>query len=140
MIFTPDMNDGRSIFVMGSNLLGVHGKGAALEAVKHWGAKRGQGIGRQGMSYAIPTKRTWRTSLTLGEVRFHVAAFFEYAKANPEFRYLITRIGCGYAGFTDDQIAPMFLKKAGDVNMYLPNEWTDITRWPEFFKNETESA
>ena len=44
------------IFVFGSNTAGVHGGGAAKTALAKFGAIYGQGCGRQGQSYAIPTK------------------------------------------------------------------------------------
>ena len=66
------------IFVFGSNLEGKHGKGAALEARKNWGAIYGQGIGRQGNSYAIPTKSTPYISLPLEKINEHVIICIKY--------------------------------------------------------------
>ena len=43
------------VFVFGSNEAGRHGKGAAKTA-RQWGASLGQAEGRQGATYAIPTK------------------------------------------------------------------------------------
>ena len=55
--FTPDMNDGRNVFVFGSNLAGRHGAGAALEAHQHWGVQSGPRGARlrTGFAYAIAT-------------------------------------------------------------------------------------
>ena len=96
------------IFVFGSNLAGRHGKGAALWAVQNRGAINGVGIGEQGNAYAIPTKRSpWQT-LPLDEIAAHVRAFIAYARLHPEKQFQLTPVGCGLAGYTPEQIAPMF--------------------------------
>ncbi len=99
-----------NIFVFGSNREGRHGKGAALTAVKHHGAKYGQAEGLQGRSYAIVTKelRPWMQPVTLWEVQQGVDKFIRFAAQHPEHTFLITRIGCGLAGFKWEQIAPLF--------------------------------
>jgi len=96
------------IFVFGSNLLGIHKRGAALCALQKHGAILGQGIGLQGNSYAIPTKETPYRSLGLIEINKFVADFINYAHYTPEHLYLVTEIGCGLAGWHPYQIAPMF--------------------------------
>ena len=106
------------IFVFGSNRQGRHGKGAALWARNHRGAVYGQGEGLQGNSYAIPTKLTPYISLSLDDIRQHVAKFLAFAASNPDMAFHVTPIGCGYAGFTPDQIAPMFA--GAGPNVHLP--------------------
>jgi hypothetical protein len=69
----------QQVFVFGSNLAGRHGKGAALDAIKFYGAIYGQGIGRQGNSYAIPTKDADLKPLKLLEIMPYVQSFFIYA-------------------------------------------------------------
>jgi hypothetical protein len=97
------------IFVFGSNMSGHHGAGAALAAVEHYGAFQGNGAGPQGNSYAIPTKDyDWSKSLSLQEVSWNVRKFLDYARQHPLRIFHVTRIGCGYAGFRDVQIAPLF--------------------------------
>lgn len=121
---TADQNDGK-IFVFGSNLSGLHGGGAAAFAHKHRGAIWGNGEGLQGQSYAIPTKYFEIIgSLTLEQVQFHVDKFKTFAKKNPKLEFEVTRIGCGLAGFTDEQIAPLF--KKSPKNCHLPPEWTGL--------------
>ena len=110
-----------TIFVFGSNLAGRHGKGAALTAKMYHGAIYGQGIGRQGNSFAIPTKDENLRVLTLKQIEFYVAAFLAYANANPELTFNVTRVGCGLAGYTDAQIGPMF--KGAPSNCILPEGW-----------------
>lgn len=110
------------IFVFGSNLAGRHGKGAALDAIRHYGAIYGQGFGRQGRSYAIPTKDSSLRTLPLLNIGIYVSAFIQYAENNPELLFRVTRIGCGLAGYNDADIAPMFA--AAPSNCILPLEWT----------------
>lgn len=110
-----------SIFVFGSNLAGRHGKGAALFAKKLYGAIYGRGIGRQGNSYAIPTKDGNLKVLPLKTIRKHVKDFIVYATKNPHLVFYVTRIGCGLAGFKESQIAPMF--KGAPKNCVLPLGW-----------------
>jgi hypothetical protein len=121
MKFTPDMNDGKRVFVFGSNLAGRHGAGAALEARKHWGAVNGIGQGQEGRSFAIPTKDKRLNTLMLSVIEREVGYFLRVAGANPETEYLVTRIGCGLAGYTDADIAPMF--KHAPKNCILPEGW-----------------
>lgn len=116
----------RKIFVFGSNLKGIHGKGAALFAKQHHGAIQGQGVGLQGDSYAIPTKDTPYKSLSLVMIIVYVLRFLEFAKSHPELEFNVTRIGCGLAGYKDEDIAPMF--KSRTENVKLPKEWLQCNK------------
>lgn len=111
-----------SVFVFGSNLAGRHGKGAALHARKHHGAVYGQGSGRQGNSYAIPTKDEKLRPLPLHIIEAAVQVFLSYAQNHPATQFKVTAIGCGLAGYTPDQIAPFF--SARPPNVDLPDEFT----------------
>lgn len=124
MQYLAAQNDGETVFVFGSNLAGRHGAGAALEAKIHWGAKYGQGSGRQGMSYAIPTKSGNLVTLPLKEIQTHVAGFLWYAKKHPELTFLVTRVGCGLAGYQDREIAPFF--RGAPANCVFPEEWAEF--------------
>ena len=106
------------IFVFGSNLGGMHGGGAAYAAYRKFGAIMGQGVGLQGQSYAIPTMQGG-----VETIRPYVDEFIEFAKAHPELTFLVTRIGCGIAGFTDDEISPLFTKAHNVGNIVLPAGW-----------------
>lgn len=110
-----------SIFVFGSNIAGRHGKGAALCARQEHGAIYGQGLGRQGNSYAIPTKDSNLRTLSLYDIGCYVRDFLVYAKTHPELTFEVTRIGCGLAGYMDCEIAPMF--KDAPLNCNLPTGW-----------------
>lgn len=96
------------IFVFGSNLAGRHGKGAALHARQHCGAKIGVGDGPTGLAYAIPTKDEHIRTLPLERIKPYVDRFVLYAKQNPSLEFKLTAIGCGLAGYKPSDIAPMF--------------------------------
>jgi hypothetical protein len=107
------------IFVFGSNAAGLHGGGAAHQAMK-WGAVWGQGAGLQGQTYAIPTMFDM-----VAEIKPYVDEFLNFAHAHPELKFLVTEIGCGIAGFTPSDIAPLF-QPAIDENMenvFLPESF-----------------
>jgi hypothetical protein len=115
------------IFVFGSNLSGVHGKGAAKTALG-WGAKWGQAKGLQGKTYGIPTKdASIRRALTIEEIKPFVYEFIEFAKANQNFIFFVTEIGCGLAGLKPKDVAPLFKDTVNVLNIYLPSRfWYNI--------------
>ena len=96
------------IFVFGSNLSGIHGAGAAHYARHHHGAVLGVGKGPQGTSYALPTKGINISFMPLEEVEVHIDAFKDFAMDHPNVEFQVTQVGCGRAGFTKEQIAPLF--------------------------------
>jgi hypothetical protein len=106
------------IFVFGSNLKGMHGGGAAYIAYRKFGAIMGQGVGLQGQSYGIPTMQGG-----VETIRPYVDEFIQFAKDHPNLTFLVTRIGCGIAGFTDDEISPLFVKAHDVDNIVLPPRW-----------------
>ena len=110
-------NISNRVFVFGSNRQGRHGKGAALAAVRHHGACYGQAEGLQGQSYAIVTKelRVDQPTVTLEEVAAGVARFLRFAAEHPELTFNVTAIGCGLAGFTPEQIKPLFVGHTSNV-------------------------
>ena len=121
------------IFVFGSNLLGIHKKGAALTALQKYGAILGQGIGLQGNSYAIPTKENHRRSLDLISINKFVADFLSYASYTPQDCYMVTPIGCGLAGWRPEHIAPMFHRVFDLKNVKLPKEFVPFLSWMTTF-------
>ena len=115
--FITDLHPGE-VFVFGSNLEGMHGGGAALIAYRKFGAIWGQGVGLQGQSYGIPTMQGG-----VETIRPYVDEFIAFAKQHPELTFLVTRIGCGIAGFRNEEISPLF-EAAHDVeNIVLPPGW-----------------
>lgn len=109
------------IFVFGSNLAGAHGGGAARLAYERFGAVWGEGIGLHGQTYAIPTMQGG-----VETIKPYVDEFIRFAKKKTHLTFLVTRIGCGIAGFRDEQIAPLFKEAAGIENIVLPKEFVDI--------------
>lgn len=119
--YTPDYIDRLrhdEVFVFGSNLAGHHGGGAARVALNKFGAVWGQGVGLQGQSYAIPTMQGG-----VETIKPYVDEFIEFAKNHPTLKFYVTRIGCGIAGFKDEEIAPLFSKAAGIKNIILPKSF-----------------
>ncbi len=119
--YTPDriseLKD-NEIFVFGSNLAGHHGGGAARLAYNRFGAVWGQGVGLQGQAYAIPTMQGG-----VETIKPYVDQFVEFATCHPELTFLVTRIGCGIAGFRDEEIAPLFAAALDVENVILPREF-----------------
>ena len=114
------------IFVFGSNLGGRHGKGAARLAMDKFGAIYGRGFGPYGQSYAIPTKDSNLKVLPLDEIRPYVLVFIKFAKQNPNKVFKVTKIGCGLAGYTPQDIAPLFKQSIEIENIHLPIEFWEI--------------
>lgn len=113
------------VFVFGSNLAGRHGKGAALWARQHRGAIYGRGEGYQGNSYAIPTKDANLRTLPLDDICNSVVSFLEFALSHPELTFQLTPIGCGLAGYSPRDIAPMF-DLPPPRNVIMPPEFAAV--------------
>lgn len=106
------------IFVFGSNLAGYHGGGAASVALHKFGAVWRQGVGLQGQSYAIPTMQGG-----VETIKPYVDEFIAFAQEHPELTFYVTRIGCGIAGFSDNEIAPLFSNALPVNNIILPESF-----------------
>lgn len=109
------------VFVFGSNLAGHHAGGAARVARQRFGAVEGQGIGWQGQSYAIPTMQGG-----VETIKPYVDEFIEVARECDQNTFYVTRIGCGIAGFTDEEIAPLFREALKLYNVRLPESFVRI--------------
>lgn len=109
------------IFVFGSNLSGWHSGGAALQAKRRFGAKQGRGEGMTGKCYAFPTlgigmgKRTDRGLLT------SVRRFYVVVRANPDKEFLLTKVGCGIAGYDEAYMKSLF--RSAPANVVKPDDW-----------------
>ena len=106
------------VFVFGSNLGGFHAGGAARVAVDKFGAVWGQGVGLQGQSYAIPTMHGG-----VDVIKPYVDEFIAFAREHRDLKFLVTPIGCGIAGFTVEEIAPLFANAIDDENIILPKDF-----------------
>lgn len=116
----------RTIFVFGSNLAGRHSLGAAKFAKMNHGASYGNGVGLQGNSYAIPTKDLQIETLSLDKIKVYVDEFIEFAKSNMNLRFDVSAIGCGLAGYTYQDIAPLFEKAVMVENIFLPEPFLRV--------------
>ena len=124
--YTPEQITSLSsdeVFVFGSNLAGHHGAGAARAAINKFGAIFGQGVGLQGQSYAIPTMQGGVETIAP-----YVDEFIDFAKAHTEKFFYVTRIGCGIAGFRDEDIAPLFEKALDLNNVCLPESFVEVIK------------
>ena len=111
------------IFVYGANENGVHGAGAARLALR-WGAKMGQ-YELVGQTYGIPTKDKKIQTLPLDKIQVHVDTFLATAFSHTEYEFLVSKIGCGLAGYRPEDIAPLFkiIKTGVFENVILPEEF-----------------
>ena len=131
------------IFVFGSNLAGMHGGGAARLAYQKFGAIWGQGVGLQGQSYAIPTMQGG-----VETIRPYVDEFIEFARLHPQLEFLVTEIGCGIAGFTPTEIAPLFEHSRAEILQFFRETFASLRnlltfalamkpKWVSFFAKTT---
>jgi len=109
------------VFVFGSNLDGFHYGGAVRVAFEKFGAIWGEGTGLYGQSYAIPTMHGG-----IEDIAPYIDDFCQFVCDYPDKMFLITRAGCGIAGFKDTEIAPLFADLIETDNVALPQEWVDI--------------
>lgn len=122
--FSPDRIESlrpNEIFVFGSNIRGQHLGGAALIANKYFWAQWGVGEGLTGQCYALPTMERG-----VDYVKTKVDNFLQCAREHPELTFLVTRIGCGIAGFKDEEIAPLFREALPMQNVHLPQSFVKI--------------
>ncbi len=118
------LSNPKLLFVFGSNLAGRHGKGAAATAARYFKAQYGIGEGPMNKAYAIPTKDASLRTRTLHDIEGSVQRFIRYARQFSDMTFLVTRIGCGLAGFKNEEIAPMFAHAPS--NCILPSAWDEI--------------
>lgn len=121
------------IFVFGSNLAGMHSGGAARVAFDKFGAVWGQGVGIQGQTYAIPTMQGG-----VETIKPYVDDFIKLAREWDQNTFYVTRIGCGIAGFTDEEIAPLFDEAYHLYNVRLPKSFAEIIERKRKNKSESE--
>ena len=115
-----------SIFVFGSNLAGRHGKGAALYAREHRGAITGQGEGRMGTCYALPTKDENMNVRSLPEIEASIVRFLDQVSMEDYKEtvvFMVTPIGTGLAGYSKRKIATLFKGKDIPPNVVFTKEW-----------------
>lgn len=109
------------VYVYGSDLLGLHVGRTARLAVEKFGAVMGEGSGLWGQSYGIPTMQG-----PAERVKPYVEEFTDFAKYHRDMKFLVTKVGCGIAGFDAREIAPMFKEASELKNVWLPQEFWDV--------------
>ena len=118
--YTPDPVVSLStdeVFVFGSNAAGRHGGGAARAAMA-FGAVWGEGHGLHGQTYAIDTMSGREVLET------EASAFVAFAGEHPELTFLLTPVGCGIAGYSEAEVAPMFA--AAPSNVVMPESFARV--------------
>lgn len=108
------------IFVFGSNIHGMHGGGAAAIAFRKFGAEWGVGEGLTGQCYALPTMEGG-----VDYIAEKVENFMACAKEHPELKFYVTKIACGIAGFSIEEIGPLFADAIPMENVILPREFVE---------------
>ena len=121
------------IFVFGSNLNGNHAGGAAKQAQESFGAINGIGEGIMGQSYAFPTLDKKMKKVSEVSLYSNKNKLYEYAKENPTKTFLVTKVGCGIAGFTEDEMKKIF-KGDKPKNVILPAGWAKVYGYKAFEK------
>jgi hypothetical protein len=114
------------IFVFGSNEAGIHGAGAAKLAYEKFGAKWGVGYGLQGQTFAIPSKDKKIETMSVSKIKPYVDDFLIFVLNNQQYTFLVTEIGCGLAGYSPDQIAPLFRLGVDLKNLHLPERFWNV--------------
>lgn len=117
-----------TVFVFGSNMAGHHAGGAARTAQERFGALNGVGRGWSGQSFAIPTMNEHLQQMPLSQIQHYIDDFKIYTKNHPKNIYFLTSIGCGIAGYTVEEIAPMF--KGISHNVIFPQSFRPFVEKP----------
>lgn len=121
-----------TIVLVGTNESGIHGAGFAKYCRMLGGLQLKQSFGFSGNCFGIPTKDWFIQSLPIEMIRFYVNRFIEFARYDIKTTYWVTKIGCGLAGYTPEQIAPLFKDCINLENVWLPQEfWNNLTKTNE---------
>lgn len=129
-----------NIFVFGSNLQGRHGKGAALHAKLHYGAKNGVAEGLTGSAYALPTKNTPYKNMSFEELSVHAEKFVIFSKQRQDLTFLLTKIGCGLAGFNEKEVSKLFNSCLDNVLLVdeKENVISKANKWADAFNTHSQ--
>ena len=115
-----DALEGHEIFVFGSNLAGRHEGGAAKVAHEKFGAEHGVGEGRRGQSYAFPTLDENMQKRSMDDLRESVKKLIRCAQKNTTKIFLLTKVGCGIAGYDEEEIKSLFAEFVLPANIISP--------------------
>ena len=123
----------KEILVFGSNLNGSHGGGSALQAKNDFGAVEGIGEGLTGQCYAFPTLDKKMKKVSKKALIASKELLYKCAEENPTKTFLVTKVGCGIAGFKEEDIKAIF-KGEKPKNVILPAGWATIKGYKAFDK------
>jgi len=135
MSFTPadiQQLEKNQVFVFGSNANGNHIGGAALLAKLKFGAIEGQARGLQGQSYGFETLNTKMKKHPLKEIKKQFKELFEFASSNTDKVFLVTKVGCGIAGFEENEIISCFDINEVPTNVWMPVKWKPVKGYKAF--------
>lgn len=109
------------LFVFGSNLAGRHVGGAALQAKEQFGAEDSIAEGLTGQCYAFPTLNIDFQTRSDEELKWSVKELYQVARENPDKQFLLTKVGCGIAGYEEEYIRSLFVE--APANIIKPIDW-----------------
>jgi hypothetical protein len=122
------------IFVFGSNLNGNHAGGAAKLAQESFGVENGVGEGLTGQCYAFPTLDKEMQKVSKEELIKSRDLFYKIAEENKDKTFFLTKVGCGIAGFSEDEMKEIF-KGESPKNIIMPAGWRVIKGFKAFDKD-----
>lgn len=108
-------------FVFGSNLAGRHAGGAARQAFDQFGAEWGVGEGLTGQCYAFPTLNQELQRMAYENLVQSRDVFYRCAAAHPELTFLMTAVGTGIAGYSEEAMRSLF--RNPPINVVVPEGW-----------------
>jgi len=108
-------------FVFGSNLAGHHAGGAARYAKEHFGAEDGVGEGLTGQCYAFPTLGKKLEQRNNEQLVMSARKLWKVARQNPDKVFLLTKVGCGIASYSEESMAMLF--RGAPENIIKPKNW-----------------
>ena len=140
----------KEIFVFGSNIQGKHIGGAAHTAYVKFGAVWGVGEGLQGQSYALPTlDLETGTGVSTEALQSGFVKLLTTAQTLPEYTFWVTKVGCGIAHRSVQEVRDAFWRAAYLVNsddeyicpdnVILPREFCEETTAKETLQGELNS-
>lgn len=122
--------DKKMIFVYDTNLKGIETKGSSQVAREKFEADSNITNGPSGRAYAIPTKDKNLSILNLDKIMTYVEEFKNYARANPDSTFLVTKIGTGYLGHYDQAMASLFKGSPKNCKFHFT--------WEQYLSNDIE--
>lgn len=111
------------VFVFGSNMNGEHSAGAAKQALDSFGAVNGKSEGLYGQSYAFPTLDKNMNKRSINNLKQSVDRLIICANKHRTKTFLLTKVGCGIAGFDENEMKQLFDRPDMPANIIKPVGW-----------------